>query len=196
MLGAVVAFCLVTGVIGAYALTRNNDEPSTALPQSSQPFPSQASAAADEPTSSAAAPTPSGGPTYGSTKTVTDAGWTLTVNYLQCDIARLGTGSIAGTDAKGQFCVVNLTVRNGSNESARFFSSGQEAFDSAGTEYRSSLVGSTYANYKDHPEFTESINPGATATGFVAFDLSKGKKIAKLQLHAELFDTGVVVQVS
>lgn len=194
MLGSVVAFCLVTGIIGAYALTRSDDEPGVALSESSQPFPSEAAPA--EPTSSAAAATPSGGPTYGSAKTVTDADWTLTVNYLQCDIARLGTGSIAGTDAKGQYCVVNLTVKNGSNESTRFYSSGQQAFDAAGTVYRSDLVASTYSNYKDHQEFTEPISSGGTASGFLAFDLPKGKKIAKLELHAEFFDTGVVVQVS
>jgi hypothetical protein len=198
VVGVILAFCVVSSIIGIYAIHRGSDEVHKALASyTPAPFPTEADpSSTDESAPTGAAATPSGGATFGSAQTVTDSGWTLNIHYLQCDIPRLGSGSIAGEDAKGQYCVVNLTVKNGTNESTRFFSSGQQAFDSAGTEYRSDLLASTYANYKDHQDFVNPIAPGGTATGFVAWDMPTGKTIAKLQLHGELFDTGVVVQVS
>lgn len=103
---------------------------------------------------------------------VRDGKFEFTVTSIECGKNSVGTNQYLTKQAQGQFCLLNLTVKNIGNESQTFSDSGQVLFDANGNKYSSDSGASLYAN-PSGSTFLNQINPGNSVTGAVVFDIPK-----------------------
>lgn len=122
-----------------------------------------------------------------------DGKFEFTVTKVECGIAQVG-GEYLNKKAQGQFCLVNVTVKNIGNEARTFNDSSQYAYNAAGQKYDADGAAGIYLDRDSHA-FLEDINPGNSVNGIVVFDIPKDAKIVKLELHDSSFSGGVVVNV-
>lgn len=124
-------------------------------------------------------------------KPTTDGKFQFTVTGMKCGVASVGPAEF-GQKAQGQFCLVDVQVKNVAKTAEIFNDSSQKAYDAAGTEFSVDSGAAIYAN-KDYSTFLEQINPGNTVRGKLVFDVPKGAKLASVVLHESLFTAGVRV---
>jgi hypothetical protein len=111
------------------------------------------------------------------------------VNSVDCGKTHIGD-SVLGDTAQGQFCTVSLSVKNIGNQAQTFDDSAQLAYDSAGRQYSVN----SEADLDVNPNmWLEDINPGNKVSGSIIFDIPKGDKITRLELHDSEFSGGVTV---
>ncbi|WBB80413.1 DUF4352 domain-containing protein [Micromonospora sp. WMMD882] len=120
-----------------------------------------------------------------------DGKFEFTVKSSKCGVAKVGS-DLLGAKAQGQFCLVTVNVKNIGKEAQMFDGSSQKAYDADGTEFSADNGAAIYAN-KDAETFLNDINPGNQVTGVVVFDIPKGVKLTKLELHDSPFSGGVDV---
>ena len=123
-----------------------------------------------------------------------DGKFEFIVKSSKCGVTKVGT-DLLGTRAQGQFCLVTVNVKNIGKESQMFDGSSQKAYAADGTEYSADSGAALYAN-KNAETFVNDINPGNQVTGVVVFDIPKGAKLAKLELHDSPFSGGVTVALT
>lgn len=110
---------------------------------------------------------------------------------VTCGIPSVGDLTYgAGAAAQGQFCKVQVYVKNISTKSADFFSSNQYAYDASGNQYEVSSDAQLWSNASS---FLDSINPGNSTSGALFFDIPKGASIAYFEFHDSAFSGGVRV---
>lgn len=124
---------------------------------------------------------------------VRDGKFEFTVTSIQCGKPSVGDQYLSKT-AQGQFCLLNLTVKNIGNESQTFSDSGQLLFDAKGNKYSSDSGASFYAN-PSGSTFLNTINPGNSVTGAVVFDVPKDVTPTQAELHDSAFSGGVKVNL-
>ena len=73
------------------------------------------------------------------------------------------------------------------------FADNQEAFDSKGRKFSADSEASIYDGSSD--VLWKEINPGNKVKGTVYFDIPKGAKLTKLELHDSVFSGGVSVRL-
>jgi len=125
---------------------------------------------------------------------VRDGKFEFTVTSIDCGKNSVGTNQYLTKQAQGQFCLLNLTVKNIGSESQTFSDSGQVLFDSNGNKYSSDSGASLYAN-PSGSTFLNQINPGNSVTGAVVFDIPKGVTPTQAELHDSAFSGGVKVNL-
>ncbi|MFG1716111.1 DUF4352 domain-containing protein [Micromonospora sp. NPDC049203] len=123
-----------------------------------------------------------------------DGKFEFTVKSAKCGVGKVGSSAFGAT-AQGQFCLVTLNVKNIGKESQMFDGSSQKAYAANGTEYSADGSAGLYAN-KNAETFLNDINPGNQVTGVVVFDIPKGVKLARLELHDSPFSGGVTVSLN
>ena len=124
--------------------------------------------------------------------TVKDGKFSFTVTKVKCGIPSVG--GQYGTKAQGQFCKVSMTVKNHSGEPKYFFDDDQLAFDAKGNRFSTDSTAEIYD--ADSEMWLENINPGNSVKGNIYFDIPKGTKLVKLELHDSAFSGGVDVVLS
>ncbi|GGJ80390.1 hypothetical protein GCM10010123_07900 [Pilimelia anulata] len=97
-----------------------------------------------------------------------------------------------GARAQGVYCLVAVTVKNIGKEAQLFSGSSQKAFDAKGIEFSNDGKAEMFAN-EGSPTFLEEINPGNRVKGNLIFDVPKGTKLARIELHDSPFSGGVDV---
>lgn len=122
---------------------------------------------------------------------VRDGKFEFTVTGVKCGVAKIGS-DILGQKAQGQFCLVDVQVKNIGKEAQTFADSVQKAFDAKKVEYSADSGAAIYANEDSQVFFTE-INPGNTVKGKLVFDVPKGTQLTTLELHDSMFSGGVKV---
>ena len=126
-------------------------------------------------------------------KTVRDGKFAFTVTAVKCGIAQVGTGDILVQKAQGQYCRVSLKVENIGDEAQMMFASNQYLFDTKGRKFSADATANIYDD--SAKLMFEEINPGNSIKGFVYFDVPKGTKVSKLELHDSMFSGGVEVRL-
>jgi hypothetical protein len=96
-------------------------------------------------------------------------------------------GGQFGTTAQGRFTILHVTVKNIGGEAQNMDASNQYVYDKNGKQYSASSEASSQSF------FLTDINPGNQVTGRIAFDLPKGVKAVKAELHDSPFSDGVTV---
>jgi hypothetical protein len=142
-----------------------------------------------------ASPSTTGGKTattVGLGKRARDGNFEFTVRKVQCGLARLGTSPYLTKKAQGQFCVVTMTVQNVKSEPQTLFDSNQKAFV-GGASYGADSEAGMYINSSENSVWLTDINPGNAVTGKIAFDIPRGAKLTRLELHDSAFSGGVAV---
>ena len=126
-------------------------------------------------------------------KTVRDGKFAFTVTAVKCGIAQVGTNVYLTKKAQGQFCQVSLKVENVGNEAQMMFASNQYLFDTNGRKFSADPEANIYDDTAKL--MFENINPGNSIQGHVYFDVPKGTKVSKLELHDSMFSGGITVRL-
>ncbi len=134
----------------------------------------------------------SGAKTVGIGQAAQDGKFEFTVNSFKCGDTTVGTNQYLTKTAQGEYCLMNLTVKNIGNQAQLFDASNEYVYDSSNNKLSADSTASTYAN-PDGSTFLNQINPGNSVTGTVAFDVAKGATIATAELHDSAFSSGVKV---
>jgi hypothetical protein len=127
-------------------------------------------------------------------KAARDGKFEFTVTGIKCGVKSVGPKEF-GTKAQGQFCLVDVTVKNIGKEAQIFDGSSQYAYDADGTEFSHSGDAAVYAN-EGNATFLEQINPGNQSKGKLVFDVPADAKITSVVLHDSPFSGGVRVKFS
>ncbi|GII21544.1 serine/threonine-protein kinase [Planosporangium mesophilum] len=127
----------------------------------------------------AAAPLPGATPVAKpATSTAKDGKLTFTVTGVHCGDTTLGDWPVR-KQAKGRFCLVDLTVTNtGGQHAGRVFMGSQRLVDSAGTEYSGDEWAWVYSQ-ASRP-FTAPVDPGRTVEGALVFDTPADARATRL----------------
>jgi Domain of unknown function (DUF4352) len=124
-------------------------------------------------------------------KPTKDGKFEFTVTGMKCGLDKVGS-DLVGQPAQGQFCLVDVRVKNIATSAEIFNDSSQKGYDAAGTEYSVDSGAGVYAN-KEYSTFLEQINPGNTVRGKLAFDVPADAKLTSVVLHESMFTEGVKV---
>lgn len=124
---------------------------------------------------------------------VRDGKFEFVVTSVSCGHSSVGKGFIK-REAKGQFCLVKLRVRNIGSENQGFTEFVQKAIGSDGVEYSSDSLAGVIAN-ESGDGLWRVLEPDETVTGTIVYDLPKGERIVKLNLHDSPLSFGVTVTV-
>jgi hypothetical protein len=124
-------------------------------------------------------------------KAATDGKFQFTVTGMKCGVPSVGPADF-GQKAQGEFCLVNVTIKNVGTTVEVFVDSSQQALDAAGNTYSVDSGAAVWAN-GDSSTFLESINPGNTVKGALVFDVPKGTKLTSVVLHESMFTAGIKV---
>jgi len=121
---------------------------------------------------------------------VRDGKFEFTVTSVKDGVASVGD-DVLGQEAQGQFVLVRVTVKNIGDKAQLFDGSSQTAFDADGREFSSDSEAAIYV--KGSESFLNEINPGNSVKATVVFDVPKGAKLTKVELHDSMFSGGVDV---
>jgi hypothetical protein len=100
------------------------------------------------------------------------------------------------SQAQGQFCIMNLTVKNIGSVAQSFDASSQYLYDSSNKQYSYSSDGTNTANptSSDFGVYV-NVNPGVTISGIEVFDIPKGVVPVTATLHDSGASNGVKVNL-
>ena len=126
---------------------------------------------------------------------VRDGKFEFTVTKMRCGVPSVGT-EVVGQAAQGQFCLASLKVANIGDKPQMLDASSLYGYDAQGRKYNADSAAGIYANPAGGGAFLNEINPGNSANAVVVFDIPKGGKLTKLELHDSPFSGGVDVTLS
>lgn len=87
-----------------------------------------------------------------------------------------------GSEAQGEYVVVNYTFTNNADEAIDLSSSDMTLIGANGTEYSESSDAMTA--YADQYAFLETVNPGNSYEGVVVYDVPEGTEVTTLSYQA------------
>ncbi len=125
---------------------------------------------------------------------VRDGKFEFVVKSMDCGKTVLGNNEFLQEEAQGEFCILNITVKNIGDAPQTFLSSNQTVFNEAGQKYNNDSS-AEFALDVDGNTWLEEINPGNSVTGRIVFDVPKDTKLAKAKLHDSAFSSGVEVSL-
>ena len=94
--------------------------------------------------------------------------------------------------AQGQYCLMDVTVKNIGDKQQYFSESDQHLLNSAGQQYSPDTT-ATLTNSNNTDALLAQINPGNTAQGVLVFDIPKDQTPESAELHDISFSGGVKV---
>ena len=112
---------------------------------------------------------------------------------MKCGIAQVGTNVYLTQKAQGQYCRASIKVENIGDEAQTMFASNQYLFDTKGRKFSADATANMYDD--SAKLMFEEINPGNSLRGYVFFDVPKGTKISKLELHDSMLSGGIEVRL-
>lgn len=122
-----------------------------------------------------------------------DGKFEFTISGVECGKTQLGNQYI-NTKAQGEFCLVDVAVKNIGDEAQFLFDDNQYAFNADGQKYSADSGAAVYLDDSASKIF-EEINPGNSVKGKIIFDVPKGTKLTSLELHDSAFSGGVKVNL-
>ncbi|WP_239080185.1 DUF4352 domain-containing protein [Paractinoplanes brasiliensis] len=124
---------------------------------------------------------------------VRDGKFEFVVSGVDCSRTTVGSELLKRT-AKGRYCVVSLSVRNIGDRSRYFVGGAQKAFDARGISYGNEEIAGIYAN-RNTQTFLDKLEPGERAAGKLVFDVPRGVRLTRLELHDSLLSGGADVHL-
>lgn len=122
-----------------------------------------------------------------------DGKFAFTITSVECNHPNVGSDYTTKT-AQGQYCLVNMTVKNIGNEAQMLDASSQYLYNAQNQKYTADSMAS-YAANPSGATFLENINPGNSVTGIFVFDLPKGVTPTIAELHDSPFSGGVKINL-
>lgn len=125
---------------------------------------------------------------------VRDGNFQFTANHIRCGIQQIGTPDAYQTPT-GQFCVIDLTIKNVGAAPASFADTIQKAFAPNGDRFSANSAAGFYAN-PNPMIFMSDVNPGNQIQARIVYDIPVGSRIARLELHENPFTRGAVIKIT
>jgi hypothetical protein len=125
---------------------------------------------------------------------VRDGKFEFVVKSVDCGETVLGNNEFLQEEAQGEFCILDVTVKNIGDEPQTFFGSDQLVFNEAGQKYNNDSS-AEFALDADGDTWLEEINPGNSLAGKIVFDVPVDTKLVKAELHDSAFSDGVEVSL-
>ncbi|MQA26544.1 MAG: DUF4352 domain-containing protein [Micromonosporaceae bacterium] len=182
--GVVLLLCLCGGVVVAALSGGDTTEPSGADPAAER-----TEATGDESPEAEPEDEPTKVGKIG--KPVRDGKFEFVVSKVKCGVQSVGDAY--GEKAQGQFCLISLSIKNIGDEAQMFNDFDQKAYSADDKEYEVDSKAGWHANENNTDVWLNEINPGNKIKGVLVFDIPKGGKLAKLELHDSSFSGGVTV---
>ena len=98
-------------------------------------------------------------------------------------------------EAQGEFCIVELSVRNIGTDARRFADGSQKAKGPEGNTYAADTGAGVVANGNGDAVWNV-VNPGNAIDAKIVFDVPAGATLASLELHDSPFSGGVTVSLA
>jgi hypothetical protein len=121
-----------------------------------------------------------------------DGKFNFVVNGVDCSATQLGNEYV-GTQAQGQFCIVDVMITNIGDKAQSFFGDNAKLFNAQGQEFSADSEAAIYL--EDSASLYEEINPGNTLNSKVVFDVPTGTTPTAIELHDSMFSGGVTVNL-
>jgi hypothetical protein len=120
---------------------------------------------------------------------VRDGEFEFTVTKTKCGQTTVGDEPFVER-AQGEFCLVNLTVKNVGTKAQTLDGSSQKAIGADGHTYESSPTALVAAN-NDNSTVFNNINPGNEVHGTLVYDVPANTDLTTIELHDSPFSGGV-----
>jgi len=127
----------------------------------------------------------------------TESGLGYTVNSLECGIGTVGADYLT-VEPTGEFCKVDVTFINNSDEPAYFLSSDGTAFIGT-SEYSADSSATSYAAYAEGDEdgaYLDQVNPGIEVSSDLYFDVPAGTQPDRIEFSSFSSFTDGIVEVT
>lgn len=121
-----------------------------------------------------------------------DGKFEFVVNSLECGKPNVGSEYLTKT-AQGQYCMLNVTVKNIGTEKQSMLSSDQKLLNGE-IEYSADDTATIYAAPNGSSWYSE-INPGNSVEGSIVFDIPKDVTPTIAELHDSAFSNGIKVNL-
>lgn len=121
-----------------------------------------------------------------------DGKFSFVVNGFDCSTTKVGNQHF-GTEAQGQFCIVDVTVSNVGDVPQSFFGDNAKLLNAQGQEFGADSEAAMYL--EDSSSLYEEINPGNVLNSKVFFDVPAGMVPTAIELHDSAFSGGVTVSL-
>ena len=121
-----------------------------------------------------------------------DGKFEFTVKSVECGKASVGSNQYLTKTAQGQYCLLNVSVKNIGDQAQSLVSSNQYLLNSSGQKYSADDTATLY-NAPNGTSWYNDINPGNSVEGAIVFDLPKDQTPATAELHDSAFSGGVKV---
>jgi hypothetical protein len=124
-----------------------------------------------------------------------DGNFAFTVTSIKCGEPNVtdSTGYLT-KNAQGQYCLLNLSVKNIGNKAQTLDSMSQYLYNSSNQKYSSDNEATIYEN-PTNGTFLNSVNPGNVVNGIVVFDVPKDVTPVTAELHDSALSGGVKVNL-
>ena len=142
----------------------------------------------------ASAGAPASAAAGGAAKSATEGSFAFTVTGSKCGVKSVGPADLS-QQASGQFCLVDVSVRNVGKEATLLDGGAQTGVDAQGKEYAVADLATVFLNDKS-PTLLEEIKPGAEVKGVLPFQLPATTKLSAVVLHGAKSTPGVRVPLS
>lgn len=122
-----------------------------------------------------------------------DGKFEFVVKGIKCGQPTVGAEFMSKT-AQGQYCLLDVAVKNVGNEAQSLFSSNQFLYNASGQKF-SADDSATYSAAPNGSSWYSQINPGNSVEGQIVFDIPKDQTPVSAELHDSAFSTGVKVKL-
>lgn len=129
-------------------------------------------------------------------QTARDGKFEFTVNGIECgatEVVHPDTDALRD-QAQGQFCKLDLVVKNIGDEAQYFSDTDQKLLNSEGVQY-SADSSATITLDGNGDTLLSQINPGNSVAGVLVFDIPKDQTPVAAELHDSAFSNGVRVNL-
>jgi hypothetical protein len=126
---------------------------------------------------------------------VRDGTFEFTVQGFQCGQSELVEDG-RSVRPEGQFCVVRLRVQNLADGAKTYFSNYQVGLAADGATFDSDLAATTLLVVGRGEQNSTNIEPGASITTTVVYDIPTGTTLAALELHDSPYSTGILTRTT
>ena len=120
-----------------------------------------------------------------------DGKFEFTVKSITCGKPNVGS-SYSTKTAQGQYCLLDVSVKNIGSEAQSLYSGNQYLYNASGQKYSADDTATLYAAPSSNSWYND-INPGNSVEGEIVFDIPKDQTPVTAELHDSALSGGVKV---